>query len=405
MIKNYFFTVALIIASVASSYSQCTTPVNEIDEDFQSFDVEVFPQNCWTSSSNQVVVSDPYETGNLFVSFVVGPNAPEARYLVSPLVTFDQPRTITFEASGTGTIQAGTLSSPTDFSTFIPLASYTTGQAVAEYFAVTPVSSTQHYLAFRVVSGPAISLIFLNNVVWPSPMGCEVALTGFTEAFTTFEPGSPAQHCWTTSHDENFIFVPEIIDVNRFVMFNYDATAGEDGLYLVSPEVTGLDSNELSLKFRAVAGGGQIQPGTMATGNDFDSFIPLGNPIVLTSTSTEYTVPIDAPATQRHIAFKFEAVPGTDGSVGQLDNITLAETLGTALFETADFKIYPNPATDILTIASEADIYSVSIYDVSGRMVFSGERNVVDVSALNQGVYILNIFTNEGSHTTRFIKK
>ena len=60
--------------------------------------------------------------------------------------------------------------------------------------------------------------------------------------------------------------------------------------------------------------------------------------------------------------------------------------------------IYPNPATDILTISMGNDIKSLEEYDLidlQGRIVLSGvlERNTtnIDISSLTNGIYLLHL--------------
>ena len=71
--------------------------------------------------------------------------------------------------------------------------------------------------------------------------------------------------------------------------------------------------------------------------------------------------------------------------------------------------IYPNPASDILTIATEANVEEIAIYDIYGRAVrqqvneTTGQQ-VVDVADLENGIYFINIKTDKGNIVKRFIK-
>ena len=72
--------------------------------------------------------------------------------------------------------------------------------------------------------------------------------------------------------------------------------------------------------------------------------------------------------------------------------------------------VYPNPASDILTIATEANVEEIAIYDIYGRAVrqqvneTTGQQ-VVDVADLENGIYFINIKTDKGNIVKRFIKK
>ncbi len=64
--------------------------------------------------------------------------------------------------------------------------------------------------------------------------------------------------------------------------------------------------------------------------------------------------------------------------------------------------VYPNPAHDVLRIDSEEPVIEVVIYELSGRTVKKlFNQNTIDVSALEKGVYNLEIRTEE----TKVVKK
>ena len=71
------------------------------------------------------------------------------------------------------------------------------------------------------------------------------------------------------------------------------------------------------------------------------------------------------------------------------------------------FKIYPNPASDVLYISSEGiRVENIKVYSISGIKVTeaSVDANSIDVSGLSEGVYFLEIFSSEGKSVQKFIK-
>lgn len=74
-----------------------------------------------------------------------------------------------------------------------------------------------------------------------------------------------------------------------------------------------------------------------------------------------------------------------------------------------NFTIFPNPVRDILSISSEMEISSISIYDIRGNriMVLRCDDSLctVDVSGLVRGTYIVSVFTATGSQAVKFIKE
>lgn len=74
----------------------------------------------------------------------------------------------------------------------------------------------------------------------------------------------------------------------------------------------------------------------------------------------------------------------------------------------AAIEVYPNPATNLVTISSELDSYDLSITDLTGKVVLqqslSGIENSVDVSSLSSGVYLFNINSDNKKETIKVIK-
>ena len=75
----------------------------------------------------------------------------------------------------------------------------------------------------------------------------------------------------------------------------------------------------------------------------------------------------------------------------------------------SDVKIYPNPATDIVTLVlPNAENTSVSLVDITGKIVHTGVYNTkvqLNVSNLSEGVYIVKIQSNSTFSTYRLVIK
>lgn len=75
-----------------------------------------------------------------------------------------------------------------------------------------------------------------------------------------------------------------------------------------------------------------------------------------------------------------------------------------------NFNVYPNPVNAssgyILNIDNAKNIYSCVIKDITGKTVLiSAEQNKVDMSSLNNGMYLVSVKTDLGSKTFKVIKK
>ncbi|MBB6324468.1 hypothetical protein FHS59_000083 [Algoriphagus iocasae] len=77
------------------------------------------------------------------------------------------------------------------------------------------------------------------------------------------------------------------------------------------------------------------------------------------------------------------------------------------IFSKPSLKIYPNPATDKLTIELSGDIniHQIDIYNISGQKVQSSAQiGELNISELKQGIYLINLKTSEGNMTSKFVK-
>src|SRR5690554_2174490 len=68
--------------------------------------------------------------------------------------------------------------------------------------------------------------------------------------------------------------------------------------------------------------------------------------------------------------------------------------------------IYPNPVKDILNLEGLNTVESYVIYDVSGRKLEEADNNTqqINLSHLSNGVYLLQVNTDKGQVSKKFIK-
>ena len=73
--------------------------------------------------------------------------------------------------------------------------------------------------------------------------------------------------------------------------------------------------------------------------------------------------------------------------------------------------IYPNPTGGTLTVESASPIREITVYDLSGRVVVEAQyfaspqpQYTVNVSSLQNGLYLLKAVTDSGVQTARFVK-
>lgn len=72
----------------------------------------------------------------------------------------------------------------------------------------------------------------------------------------------------------------------------------------------------------------------------------------------------------------------------------------------SSIELFPNPATDVVRIVSKLDAQAqYTLKDMQGKLVQQGQVGLVDVSAIQTGVYILDIQTKNGKVSRKFVKQ
>jgi hypothetical protein len=92
----------------------------------------------------------------------------------------------------------------------------------------------------------------------------------------------------------------------------------------------------------------------------------------------------------------------------------VVESLATSVNEIKNkgpFQIYPNPATDHLSIEipSFSSATAVKIFNMHGQVVFSSmlsnQKTIVDVSTLMRGAYVVEVLSSDGISRQKLIKQ
>ena len=94
----------------------------------------------------------------------------------------------------------------------------------------------------------------------------------------------------------------------------------------------------------------------------------------------------------------------------RVDNISITEkTLSTNRLESVNFELYPNPASEAITLSATESIDKVEIFNLSGKLVKSHSVNKPSerlyVNDLTSGVYIVRTQIGESLGTKKLIIK
>src|SRR5690606_24239901 len=105
----------------------------------------------------------------------------------------------------------------------------------------------------------------------------------------------------------------------------------------------------------------------------------------------------------------YYAVQTVNGCSSEPLAVTVTITLDSKEFDLALFTYWPNPVKDVLSISYSSQITTVKVYNMVGQEVLSQKINAlegtVNMSALQEGTYLVNVATDTATKTIRVIKK
>ncbi|WP_419489328.1 choice-of-anchor J domain-containing protein [Chryseobacterium bernardetii] len=186
--------------------------------------------------------------------------------------------------------------------------------------------------------------------------------------------------------------------------------------WLITPAVTlGASSNVLTFWVKALSPAfvENYKVGVYTgTGNPTaaSNFTIISSPATSTAPYAAWqqvTINLDAYAGQTvKIGFQYMS---SDKYMFMLDdvNITTSGTLGTNEVSKAKTNtvIYPNPTKGEITIKTDNKIKSVSVIDLSGKMLNKTESATTDISSLPKGAYLMKVEFADGTSATEKIIK
>ncbi|MES2573956.1 MAG: T9SS type A sorting domain-containing protein [Bacteroidota bacterium] len=96
---------------------------------------------------------------------------------------------------------------------------------------------------------------------------------------------------------------------------------------------------------------------------------------------------------------------GNEQSLGSVRVYDLFAVLSSDSFVLAHFSVYPNPASELVTISLEEGLTleKVNVYNTLGQLVKTENKDVVAVNSLAKGSYYFEVITNIGKATKQII--
>ncbi|AYN00611.1 T9SS type A sorting domain-containing protein [Chryseobacterium sp. 3008163] len=198
--------------------------------------------------------------------------------------------------------------------------------------------------------------------------------------------------------------------------------------YLTSPALLGTNGGDLSVSFSykvtkysdnstgatlADVGAIRVQYATSASGPWITTYTIQGSGTHTVSAScAAKSINISGLPTSGNVYVRFAVTAGSSAdNYVYFDDISVTQaTLAT--FEASktknNTKVYPNPFTDTIAISNGADVKSILVADVSGRIVKTVNEigTAVHLEDLKSGIYFMTLMMKDGSkQTIKMVKK
>ncbi len=95
----------------------------------------------------------------------------------------------------------------------------------------------------------------------------------------------------------------------------------------------------------------------------------------------------------------------SNGSTGVFTEGTPASIAAASVNSTV--KIFPNPCSNFLTVEGlSAKTFTARVADLAGRVIINAQsEGTIDVTALQNGIYVLTLTTDAGRQTSTFVKQ
>jgi hypothetical protein len=118
------------------------------------------------------------------------------------------------------------------------------------------------------------------------------------------------------------------------------------------------------------------------------------------------TVDLSYCAGNAHVIIKFVFTSGYGNNVF-IDNVNIDGPLAIETVDNNSLSIFPNPVKDVLNINYDKAISQIDVYDVNGKRVktFTTVNGTINISDLSNGVYMLNMQTEDGLVIRKIVKE
>jgi hypothetical protein len=123
----------------------------------------------------------------------------------------------------------------------------------------------------------------------------------------------------------------------------------------------------------------------------------------------QYSYNVPASFNGQAVYFSINCISDDQFGFAVDDFIVTTTGLSTNDYFANNFKVYPNPSSDLVSVSNNNNtiIDAIEMTDINGRIVknVTSKTNSFSVRELSAGVYFLKVTTAEGVGTTKFVKQ
>ncbi|MPS71813.1 MAG: T9SS type A sorting domain-containing protein [Chryseobacterium sp.] len=247
----------------------------------------------------------------------------------------------------------------------------------------------------------------------------QAQLTSINEDFNNFTAGNATfpQNGWsailpTGPFPPQPMMLVVAADATNKVIQAYPGSSSNQPLYLVTPQIVAPAGDKaISFDTGLVAsspGTTTVQVGVASSPTDMTTFVAIGDPIQITSTTIQ-NVKVNVPlSTGTYLVIRH--TPTAAHTALQIDNVKYDTNLAVneSAFNSSNVKFAVSADNSTLRFVSPISLSNAKIYSASGQLVKEGKinDNSFEINGLRTGVYFI-VLENKDGQTVRskFIKK
>lgn len=230
----------------------CVPESGDFSTSFEGFSSNEEIQPCWSSLIDPVSTS-PYvrysavqsQEGTMSVRFYSGNNASAGIFLISPMLAdFDNTKQITFQVYDdyNGGLEVGTMSDPTDASTFTAYQTYFDADMTDDAWDEKTItfdmySGTDNYIAFKYIPASTFDYLYIDSFNYENNPSLGINTYDFNESISIYP--NPVKN--TLNINGNNITSVEIYSVNGKKVLTktlndnaIDVSVLKSGLYFIN---------------------------------------------------------------------------------------------------------------------------------------------------------------------------